>query len=120
MQGVPPLLKVATWLSAGICIGMQMPADIVWWPWMLATLAIALPLGRCGRLQSGCLVACVVLMGACITAWQRQSLRFPFTDKMERIEAVEPCRPWRSYAVICLWNSLGNEAPKPKGEQPSC
>lgn len=25
----------------------------------------------------------------------------------ERIEAVEPCRPWRSYAVICLWNSLG-------------
>jgi len=24
----------------------------------------------------------------------------------ERIEAVEPCRPWRSYAVISLWNSL--------------
>ena len=22
-------------------------------------------------------------------------------------EAVEPCRPWRSYAVIGLWNSLG-------------
>lgn len=93
MQGVPPLLKVATWLSAGICIGMQMPADIVWWPWMLATLAIALPLGRCERLQSGCLVACVVLMGACITAWQRQSLRFPFTDKMERIEAVVTSEP---------------------------
>ena len=26
----------------------------------------------------------------------------------ERLEAVEPCRPWRSYAVICLWNSIGN------------
>ena len=25
-----------------------------------------------------------------------------------RIEAVEPCRPWRSYAVISLWNSLGD------------
>jgi len=29
-----------------------------------------------------------------------------FTLK-ERLAAVEPCRPWRSYAVICLWNSLG-------------
>lgn len=24
----------------------------------------------------------------------------------ERLAAVEPCRPWRSYAVIGLWNSL--------------
>ena len=34
----------------------------------------------------------------------------------ERIEAVEPCRPWRSYAVICLWNSLGKQVSNPKGE----
>jgi AraC family transcriptional regulator of adaptative response / DNA-3-methyladenine glycosylase II len=43
----------------------------------------------------------------------------PDMTPKERIETVEPCRPWRSYAVISLWNSLGNEAPKPKGEQPS-
>jgi AraC family transcriptional regulator of adaptative response / DNA-3-methyladenine glycosylase II len=33
----------------------------------------------------------------------------PDMTPKERIEAVEPCRPWRSYAVICLWNSLGNK-----------
>ena len=30
----------------------------------------------------------------------------PDMTPKERIEAVEPCRPWRSYAVISLWNSL--------------
>lgn len=34
----------------------------------------------------------------------------------ERLEAVEPCRPWRSYAVISLWNSLASEVLKLKGE----
>ncbi len=43
----------------------------------------------------------------------------PDMSPKERTEAVEPCRPWRSYAVISLWNSLGNQASKPKGEQPS-
>ncbi len=43
----------------------------------------------------------------------------PTMTPKQRLEAVEPCRPWRSYAVICLWNSLGNQAPKPKGEQSS-
>ena len=43
----------------------------------------------------------------------------PDMTPKERIEAVEPCRPWRSYAVICLWNSLGNQAPQSRGEQPS-
>ncbi len=42
----------------------------------------------------------------------------PDMSPKERTEAVEPCRPWRSYAVISLWNSLGNQASKPKGEQP--
>jgi len=41
----------------------------------------------------------------------------PDMAQKERIEAVEPCRPWRSYAVVCLWNSLGEQTPKPKGEQ---
>ena len=31
----------------------------------------------------------------------------PDMTPKERLEAAEPCRPWRSYAVICLWNSLG-------------
>ena len=43
----------------------------------------------------------------------------PTMTPKQRLEAVEPCRPWRSYAVICLWNSLGNQAPKPKGERSS-
>ena len=43
----------------------------------------------------------------------------PEMTPKERIEAVEPCRPWRSYAVIYLWNSLSDQASKPKGEQPS-
>ena len=30
----------------------------------------------------------------------------PDMTPKERVEAVEPCRPWRSYAVISLWNSL--------------
>jgi AraC family transcriptional regulator of adaptative response / DNA-3-methyladenine glycosylase II len=30
----------------------------------------------------------------------------PDMTPKERIETVEPCRPWRSYAVISLWNSL--------------
>ena len=32
----------------------------------------------------------------------------PEMTPKERLEAVEPCRPYRSYAVICLWNSLGS------------
>ena len=31
----------------------------------------------------------------------------PDMTPKERLAAVEPCRPWRSYAVIGLWNSLG-------------
>ena len=31
----------------------------------------------------------------------------PGMTPKERLAAVEPCRPWRSYAVIGLWNSLG-------------
>ena len=30
----------------------------------------------------------------------------PDLTPKERLVAVEPCRPWRSYAVINLWNSL--------------
>lgn len=30
----------------------------------------------------------------------------PNMTPKERLAAVEPCRPWRSYSVICLWNSL--------------
>ena len=33
----------------------------------------------------------------------------PDMTPKERIEAVEPCRPWRSYAVVCLWNSLDSQ-----------
>lgn len=33
----------------------------------------------------------------------------PDLDPKERVNAVEPCRPWRSYAVIALWNSLAEE-----------
>ena len=33
----------------------------------------------------------------------------PELTPKERLAAVEPCRPWRSYAVIGLWNSLGGE-----------
>ena len=40
----------------------------------------------------------------------------PDMTPKERLEAVEPCRPWRSYAVICLWNSLSNQTLKEKGE----
>ena len=43
----------------------------------------------------------------------------PDMTPKERVEAVEPCRPWRSYAVICLWNSLRNQASQPKGDRPS-
>lgn len=32
---------------------------------------------------------------------------FDMTPK-ERTLAVEPCRPWRSYAVVSLWNSLAH------------
>ena len=31
----------------------------------------------------------------------------PTLTPKERLAAVENLRPWRSYAVICLWNSLG-------------
>jgi len=41
----------------------------------------------------------------------------PDMTPKERLEAMEPCRPWRSYAVVCLWNSLSDQVPKPKGEQ---
>lgn len=41
----------------------------------------------------------------------------PDMTPKERVAAVEPCRPWRSYAVIGLWNSLGSSEQKPKGEQ---
>ena len=41
----------------------------------------------------------------------------PDMTPKERVAAVEPCRPWRSYAVIGLWNSLGSLEQKPKGEQ---
>ena len=112
MQGVPPLLKVATWLSAGICLGMQMPADMVWWPWVLASLGAALLFSRSERWQSGCLMACVVLTGACIAAWQRQSLRFPFTDNMQRIEAVvtsEPVAREKSVRVDLLLTENGRQ-----------
>ena len=112
MQGVPPLLKVATWLSAGICMGMQMPADMVWWPWVLASLGAALLFSRSERWQSGCLMACVVLTGACIAAWQRQSLRFPFTDNMQRIEAVvtsEPVAREKSVRVDLLLTENGRQ-----------
>ena len=30
----------------------------------------------------------------------------PDLTPKERLAAVEPCRPWRSYAVVGLWNSL--------------
>ncbi len=33
----------------------------------------------------------------------------PELTPKERLAAVEPCRPWRSYAVIGLWNSLGGQ-----------
>ena len=33
----------------------------------------------------------------------------PDLTPKERLAAVEPCRPWRSYAVIGLWNSLTSE-----------
>ena len=41
----------------------------------------------------------------------------PDMTPKERLEAMEPCRPWRSYAVVCLWNSFSDQVPKPKGEQ---
>ena len=44
----------------------------------------------------------------------------PNTTPKERIELVEPCRPWRSYAVINLWNSLAKKeaaAAKKKAEE---
>lgn len=34
----------------------------------------------------------------------------PGLDPKERVTAVEPCRPWRSYAVLALWNLLSEEA----------
>ena len=43
----------------------------------------------------------------------------PKMTPKERIESVEPCRPWRSYAVISLWNSLGEQGAQSKGEKPS-
>lgn len=43
----------------------------------------------------------------------------PDAAPKERVKVVEPCRPWRSYAVVSPWNSLGEQAPKPKGEQTS-
>lgn len=30
----------------------------------------------------------------------------PGLSPRERLELVEGCRPWRSYAVMCLWNAL--------------
>ena len=30
----------------------------------------------------------------------------PGTSPKERLAAAKPCRPWRSYAVVSLWNSL--------------
>ena len=30
----------------------------------------------------------------------------PDLSPKERVALVEPCRPWRSYATIALWNSL--------------
>ena len=30
----------------------------------------------------------------------------PGLEPKERAAAVEPCRPWRAYANLCLWNSL--------------
>ena len=33
----------------------------------------------------------------------------PDMTPKERIKAVEPCRPWRSYAVINMWNALAKE-----------
>ena len=33
----------------------------------------------------------------------------PNTTPKERLQIVESCRPWRSYAVVSLWNSLGGK-----------
>ena len=30
----------------------------------------------------------------------------PHLEPKERLELAEQWRPWRSYAVLCLWNSL--------------
>ncbi len=44
----------------------------------------------------------------------------PELTPKERLAAVEPCRPWRSYAVIGLWNSLGGqEGASSTGERPA-
>ena len=44
----------------------------------------------------------------------------PELTPKERLAAVEPCRPWRSYAVIGLWNSLGTqEDAPPAGKKPT-
>ncbi len=44
----------------------------------------------------------------------------PELTPKERLAAVEPCRPWRSYAVIGLWNSLGDQEEAPStGERPA-
>lgn len=32
----------------------------------------------------------------------------PELSAEERAAAVEPCRPWRAYANVCLWNSLSS------------
>ena len=33
----------------------------------------------------------------------------PDLSPKERVAVAEPCRPWRSYAVLSLWNSLAEQ-----------
>ena len=43
----------------------------------------------------------------------------PNMTAKERLKLVEPCKPWRSYAVISLWNSLGREEDSQKSKDTS-
>ncbi len=43
----------------------------------------------------------------------------PELSPKERLAAVEPCRPWRSYAVVGLWNSLAAPEAPASGEKAS-
>ena len=92
-----PLLRIALMLIAGILLGDRWGAAVPTWIVLAgsATLIVAaLTFRRMGPYtQGGCVMAAVMLLGACLTTLRNRQLEYPFSSHPVVYEAVVASPP---------------------------
>lgn len=92
-----PLLRIALMLIAGILLGDRWGAAVPTWIVLAgsATLIVAaLTFRRMGPYtQGGCVMAAVMLLGACLTTLRNRQLEYPFSSQPVVYEAVVASPP---------------------------